>query len=126
MDSRHLMDDIYIFPFITSDLTGGNMELMFIIRKLGHITVYFILTVLILRALHSKKQSGKGCKKYLVAFLIAIVYAISDEYHQSLTGYRDGRWMDVGIDGIGILMGILIYHATPILLIIKKKNRQIL
>ena len=46
----------------------------------------------------------------------------TDEYHQSLTGYRDGRWMDVGIDGIGILIGILIYHATPILLIIKKKN----
>lgn len=82
------------------------MELIFIIRKLGHVTVYFILTILLLHALQSKKQLRIGKKKYIIAFFITIIYAMSDEYHQSLTGFRDGRWMDVGIDGIGIFLAL--------------------
>lgn len=80
----------------------------FFIRKLGHVTIYMILTLLILRALHHHHFRWKAAKYFLV-FLLAFLYAMSDEYHQSLTGFRDGRWMDVGIDSIGILIGICIH-----------------
>ncbi|OEF99776.1 hypothetical protein BHF71_00955 [Vulcanibacillus modesticaldus] len=85
------------------------MDTMFLIRKLGHVTVYLILTLLILRAMKKRKQSHMPKSTYVIAFVIAIMYAISDEYHQSLTGFRDGRLMDVGIDGIGVLLGMWVY-----------------
>ena len=86
------------------------MELTYLIRKLGHVTVYFILTLFIFRALHKKKQPRFHWKKYVIAFILTLSYAMLDEYHQSLTGFRDGRWMDVGIDGIGIILGATAFH----------------
>lgn len=86
------------------------MEFAYLIRKLGHVTVYFILTLFIFRALHKKKQARINWKRYVFAFMIALSYAMLDEYHQSLTGFRDGRWKDVGIDGIGIILGTMAFH----------------
>lgn len=94
------------------------MNTYYMIRKMGHVTIYFILTILVIRGL---KESGikKRIYIYLVAFIFSILYALSDEYHQSLTGFRDGRLMDVGIDGIGVLVGI---YTSYIKLYLNKNN----
>ncbi|GBF12581.1 VanZ family protein [Tepidibacillus sp. HK-1] len=45
-----------------------------------------------------------------VTFFISFLYAMSDKYHQSLTGFRDGRWSDVVIYSIGMIT----YSLVPI------------
>jgi VanZ family protein len=44
------------------------------------------------------------------AFAIALLYAASDEWHQSFVPSRDGTLHDVIIDGAGAGLGLLLRH----------------
>ncbi|OGY30287.1 MAG: hypothetical protein A3J50_03175 [Candidatus Woykebacteria bacterium RIFCSPHIGHO2_02_FULL_43_16b] len=68
-----------------------------ITRKLGHIGVYFVLFLLLNRSFENKKP--------ILAVYLALLYAISDEYHQSFVPLRKGDHIDVIIDLVGILGG---------------------
>ncbi|MFH1611782.1 MAG: VanZ family protein [bacterium] len=74
----------------------------FVLRKLAHITEYFILTFLLIRALAEYNLSKK--KILIIALVLAFLYATSDEYHQTFIVGRQGAIMDVMIDSIGILL----------------------
>ena len=65
-----------------------------ILRKLAHMTVYGALWFLWWRAL--------GYGNPLPAVAIAIVYGISDEWHQSFVDGRHGSPIDVLIDAAGV------------------------
>lgn len=65
-----------------------------IVRKTAHFTVFGVLALLYLKAL------GNWRKRWL-ALLLAVLYAISDEYHQSWTPLRHPAWTDVVIDSAG-------------------------
>lgn len=66
----------------------------FVIKKLGHITAYAILFGLTFRATRNVKQS----------FIFCVLYALSDEYHQSFVPGRTPMLRDVGIDIIGMCL----------------------
>jgi len=80
----------------------SGLEQDFILRKIAHILEYAILTFLLVRALEIKNK-----KNIIIAIIIALLYAISDEYHQTFVFGRKGRLGDVGIDGFGILLAAL-------------------
>jgi VanZ family protein len=71
----------------------------FTFKKLAHITVYAILTILLFRALRLH-ITNKG-HAVVIAVLLAILYALSDEWHQTFVPGREGTLRDVGIDAIG-------------------------
>ena len=75
-----------------------------ILRKLAHVAAYFALTLLWLWAL---RPSLPGPSALTLAGVIALLYAVTDEYHQSFVEGRDGRPLDVGIDLIGIILASL-------------------
>lgn len=90
------------------DLKSGlESSLDFVLRKMAHITEYGILTFLAWRA-----ASDGGAKKsvnYLIyAFVFSVLYAISDEYHQTFVAGRVGSPVDVLIDSAGIIIMELI------------------
>lgn len=86
------------------DLSSGLPHFYdWILRKAAHITEYFILTVLLLRAL---KRNFNLKKALLWSTIIALIYAFSDEYHQTFIEGRFGDIKDVGIDSIGIILAI--------------------
>ncbi len=64
----------------------------FLFKKLGHISAYGILFGLTFKATKSAKNSLVFC----------ILYAMSDEYHQSFVPGRTPMLRDVGIDIIGM------------------------
>lgn len=72
-----------------------------IIRKLGHVTEYFILGILLYRAFRH------GSNKFLVwrwtyySILVVMLYAVSDEFHQAFVSARTASMFDVGIDTLG-------------------------
>lgn len=72
----------------------------FIIRKIAHMTEYFILTLLLYNALKNNKRV------FLYSFIIAFLYAVTDETHQIFVQGRGPSPVDVGIDSIGSLIYI--------------------
>ena len=86
------------------------------VRKLAHFTEYLILCILWLNALSQSNIKHK----YLYAILISILYACTDEYHQTFISNRSGRLFDVFIDSSGVIVGSVIYK---LLCKIRKKCR---
>lgn len=74
--------------------------LTFILRKIGHVVVYAILALLLLRATASFKRP------VLYAALIAVLYAISDELHQSFVPGREATLRDVAIDAAAAIAAL--------------------
>lgn len=100
---------LVIFTFSSRQRIGVSETywLNFAFFKVLHLIEYAFLYVLMLRALTSGKTPSK--KSYSVALLITILYAISDEMHQTFVPTREGTVRDVIIDSIGAIsmMGIL-------------------
>jgi VanZ like family len=73
----------------------------FVLRKLAHLGMYAVLMGLLFRALQGQLETKR--RALLVATLLAILYALSDEWRQSFVTGRHGSFRDVGIDTLGII-----------------------
>lgn len=95
-----------------------------VIRKLAHEAEYAILAVFIWNALGTWERRKM---QYVVAWLLATVYAASDEFHQLFVPGRLGMLSDVCIDSCGALAGVLLIllwwkHQNAKKIEFKKKN----
>ena len=83
-----------------------------IIRKLGHFSEYMTLGFFLfcyLSNLFIEKNKMRDFKKTVIfSFLFSVLYASSDEFHQTFVVGRDGNIVDVLIDSSGSLVGILL------------------
>jgi len=93
-----------IIPMLRFFLPHASAEtldfLHHIIRKCGHLTEYFILSMLILRGIRAGEK-GLYLRWVLVTILIVACYAALDEYHQSFVPGRTAAVGDVLIDTTG-------------------------
>lgn len=78
-----------------------------LVKKGGHLLSYTLLAWLWLRAL---RPALSPPRLYWAAFAVAVLYAISDEFHQTFVPGRNGTPIDVGIDGAGVLLAIVIWR----------------
>jgi VanZ family protein len=85
-----------------------------LIKKGSHFLAYAILALLAHRAIapsgQGRGRQGRGRQAWVHygwAWLVAAVYAISDEYHQTFTPGRNGNVADVLIDALGALTALL-------------------
>lgn len=100
----------FIVDIITSIINIKDTWLLsFIIRKLAHFIEYFILGLLVINLI------TKYDKKIIMAILLCIIYATSDEIHQIFVPGRSCQITDIMIDSLGSIMGIYLYK-----IIIKK------
>lgn len=77
----------------------------FLMKKTAHFVEYAVLSVLVYRALI---RSGVGSRKAtIISIIFSILYAISDEWHQSFTPGREPHIRDVIIDSVGAFFGAL-------------------
>lgn len=99
---------VYLFNLLGLDLDkilGGLSS--FIIRKAAHFTEYFILYVLLHRALTEDYSKRKSLSVSLIG---TFLYACSDEIHQAFVPERGPSFRDVLVDTSGGLLGtVLIY-----------------
>lgn len=79
--------------------------LEFFIRKAAHVTVFFILAFLVWRTFAATRV--RRSIALTVTALLSILYAASDEWHQSFVPGRTGHGIDVYVDSIGVLLLIL-------------------
>jgi VanZ family protein len=91
-----------IIRFFVPSISQEKMEVIhIIIRKLGHLSEYFILGILLFRFFRSGSEEPLELRWAFFSFLVLLVYAASDEFHQSFVSGRTASPMDVGIDALG-------------------------
>jgi VanZ family protein len=78
-----------------------------VLRKLAHAAEYALLAALLLRAL----------TRTWLAFLVALAYAASDEFHQHFVRGRTGTPRDVAVDAAGALIGLAVFSYARRLLV---------
>lgn len=81
---------------------NSGLDCDYPLRKLAHMVEYGILYALVLRALGGTYGARRAWPWAAAAF--SALYAMSDEWHQTFVPFRTGRWSDVGVDAVGILL----------------------
>lgn len=96
----------------TSD--SSVLQLQHMIRKWAHKIIYFTLGVLVTLSIVAFKY--RGFKSYLLAWGFTILYAASDEFHQTFVPERGASWSDVRLDSLSSLLAVLTTMAAVELL----------
>jgi VanZ family protein len=93
---------IYVASSIPSEQmpNAGSWDTLF--KKGGHMLGYALLGISIR---YGVGETGR--RAYLTALVGCLLYALSDEYHQSFTPGRNSSIIDVGVDLIGVGVGLL-------------------
>lgn len=86
------------------------------IRKLAHITEYFVLSILVFNLL--KKFKIKVVKYYLT-FILCFSYSLLDEFHQTFINGRTGQFTDCLIDMIGVIVYLIV-----VMVVTKKRKKN--
>jgi VanZ family protein len=94
-----------IFYFSAQSSSGDHPWWDVIVRKLGHITGYALLTALWWWALR-----GVVGRPLLIAVGLAFAYACTDEFHQTFVSGRTGTPVDVAIDSIGMAIAAFLIN----------------
>ncbi len=82
------------------DLGTGLGTWDLVLRKLAHATEYAILSALLTRAFRREP----------LAFVVGVAYAATDELHQHFVRGRHASPIDVAIDAVGVLLGVLAWQ----------------
>ena len=106
----------FIFFFSSIPNLSSGLEQDFILRKIAHVSEFFVLAVLIWFVV-KRKEKGRAMT-VLIASTFAIDYAILDEIHQLFVFGRSGNVTDVAIDCIGVFV------AALVLLVIRRQNKR--
>lgn len=80
----------------------------FPIRKLAHMTEFGILAILIFVAIGYYARLSAGRRRYWTAWIGAVCYAATDEFHQLFVSGRSGNLFDVCVDATGAAMFLVI------------------
>lgn len=95
------------------------------IRKIAHFSLFALLGIcafISASLTFIKKGSHFIQKDALISLVFCLLYAISDEFHQTFVAGRSGQITDVLIDLSGSLVGILI--TSSILYLINRKKQS--
>lgn len=77
-----------------------------IVRKCAHVSEFFILGILVINLI--SKYNVKY--SYLISFIVCVLYASSDEFHQLFVPGRSGQVTDIFIDMIGTIFSLLVMY----------------
>jgi VanZ family protein len=105
-DSTGQNGDIFMFLFNLLNLDPVRMvelKVPLYLRKLAHVIEYFVLFLLLARL---NFQYFKMPKVAWMSLVVTILYAISDEFHQTFIPGREGKISDVGIDSLGAILAL--------------------
>lgn len=107
------MCTIFYFSSRHSVQVSQEYILNFLFFKLLHIIEYGFLFLLIFRAINRSYEGLKTLHSSVMAFIVTIIYAMSDEMHQYFVPSRSPQPTDVIIDAIGALI-VWYYLSTQL------------
>lgn len=98
---------IFSFSAHTAITVSTTKTIDFVVKKTAHFSEYFILSALIYRALYGTTKT-RGLNLLLLTLTLTVLYAVTDEFHQSFVPGREPRIWDVIIDGVGSVAALTI------------------
>jgi VanZ family protein len=101
---------IFFLSAIPDLKSGLDTTLDIILRKIAHTTEFGILNYLIFLALANFRLSTK--KSLLFALILAFLYVLSDEFHQSFVPGREMAFLDFLVDSTGIALSFYLIWAS--------------
>lgn len=99
--------------FWLSDQNRPSLKLLWVFQvldgKLAHFLGYGFLAFLTLRAVNREELwEGTEIKSIFLALLITVLFAASDEIHQTIVTTRHGEVRDVLIDSLGAFLSLIL------------------
>lgn len=88
----------FLLPSITPEKVDWVHD---IIRKLAHVTEYFILGILLFWAFRFGSKKLLTLRWAFYYLLVVVLYAAGDEFHQPSEATRTASVLDVGMDSCG-------------------------
>lgn len=97
---------LWLFP----NITDARIALVHALtRKAAHFTEYAVLGLLAARAFFSSSHQWIQSAWFQAATLLIVVYALTDEYHQTFVPSRTGSIYDSAIDIAGGLVALIAF-----------------
>ncbi|HVZ65481.1 MAG TPA: VanZ family protein [Lacunisphaera sp.] len=94
----------WLMPHATEDVIARGH---FLVRKLGHLSEYAVLALLVRRALAITVGPAAGAWRVaLITLTFCAVYASTDEFHQTFVPGRTPSPVDVAIDTTGAALAL--------------------
>ncbi|MBA4380686.1 MAG: hypothetical protein C0393_08450 [Anaerolinea sp.] len=121
-----IMATIFAFSSIPSSELPDFARADLLVKKGGHMLGYGLLTLAYLRGLRAACPGGQDRERsdrlrperakvsIVAAWLLAVLYAFTDEFHQSFVAGRHASLLDVGVDATGavIALAVWIWYLT--------------
>ena len=102
-------------PFFQWLLPHATPELIhsfhFLIRKLGHFTEFFVLALLLYRALRGGRRPHWQWRVAAWTLSVVLLYSVADEVHQRFVPSRSGAWSDSLLDFFGGCGAVALLYA---------------
>jgi VanZ family protein len=98
----------WLFPHMAQEHVE---EIHLVIRKCGHLTEYAVLALLFWRAVRRPVKNDPrpwDWREARFALLMVMLYAATDEFHQSFVPARTSMVSDVFIDSAGGAAGLIV------------------
>lgn len=114
--------------FILSSISGEDVPRLNILNlpyfhRIGHFIEYSILAALLIRAFLHSYLDLSTFNLQILSFTGSVLFAVSDEWHQTFVSGRGGRLSDVLYDMICLIAGLFLYNCVTKLLL-KVYNMQ--
>lgn len=98
------MGTIFLLSSRSSIQVSNRDAINFFIFKTLHVIEYMILYFFVYRAVRFETQKTAYPYSFFLAYIVCVLYASSDEIHQTMVPTREGHPRDVIIDTIGIVL----------------------
>lgn len=108
-----------ILNHLISTISGSHAFVIpeIVVRKLAHLTEYFLLGILLCSGFFSPLYPRRSLA---IAFITGSLYAASDEFHQVFIPGRTAELHDIGIDSFGVLCGTIV-----MLWVLAKRKKEV-
>lgn len=93
-----------------------------IIRKMAHFSIYTVVGLLLMALVSTYNIKEKN--RLIITLTTGIIYASSDEIHQSFVPGRSPMITDIVIDTMGVILGILLIILGKKIIKKYRKNKQ--
>jgi VanZ family protein len=91
-----------ILRFLMPEISSQELDMIHgLIRKCGHVVEYFVLGLFLFRAFRASFIRSRIWYWVFPSIIGVVLYAASDEFHQSFVSARTASIIDVGIDTTG-------------------------
>lgn len=122
-----IMNNIFCQGWSEGELLEVAALIDFPVRKLAHMTEFGMLALLAFWCSRTYEKLKQGKRPWVIALVLAFVYAMTDEFHQLFVPYRHGCFSDVLIDTSGAVLALLILAGILTLrkrIEMKKRKRK--